>query len=208
MAPGIDRRSRFLALLLAVFLGGCSHFADRPVWHCADRIERDGLTAATVRMLDANGRQLRIRSEWLRPYALRPRIMIQGVWQGTTGDPDPARGRVRMELVVPPRERVRLALRAGASDRPSGDRRLIGQASDGQTALTVGWPTLRELLASGQPLFLVAVDGGGAVLDSHPIDAEIFSLGLAIMDETIERSRVRAADFRKRCDRHQDIILT
>jgi len=146
------RRAAPLAAALA--LGSCAHF-QKPAWHCISQVEEGGITAATFRTLNRAGRQIRVRSEWVRPYTRNPRTLFRGEWRGTVSDVDLSTGQIKMELNVSTDRVVQLELRTGAVTRPASNSRLIGRAGAHPPSLSLKWPMLRELIATQEKLFLV-----------------------------------------------------
>ena len=193
----------------AILLGGCAHFDPQPGWHCTAEVEEGKLTASTVRTLTHDGRQIRVRSEWLRGYDLAPRSLFRGEWAGTSHEPDFGGGRIYMEYSVPAGGLYDLELRRGSPHAAAVDRNLRGRRERTVPGrLAVPWPMMQQLLTSGDALFLVAIDSRGAVLAHERLDPQLFHAGYRAATATADRSRAMIADFRGRCDEHQEIILT
>ncbi len=197
--------------LAALGLSGCAHILGAsPAWYCTERASDGKIEAATTRTLDARGRQIAMRSHWVRSFALQPRIFIHTEWVRRPSPAAAVDGRVTFRFTPRRRlQRYRLELRAGTPHAPAPHGRLVGEIEkvEQDPKLISPWSAVGRYAFSGQPLFLVAVDGSGRLLDAEPVDAGIFRGGLTLVERTDRGSAAKVAAYPHRCEKHQKVIL-
>lgn len=170
-------------------------------------LEAGRIRAISHSLLNREGAVLSSRDEWMRGFATQPRDFHQTVWERTGPADRPVDGVVTLRFhPVMVAEPFRIELRSGSpGGRVLASGRLAKLAATPQ--LVTSWSAMNRWLGEG-PLYLAAADRQGQVLDRLRVDAAIYNQGLAMVRTTSAEARAKAADYRQRCEVHEEIIVT
>ena len=201
---------RLAALAFAVLLPGCATPQSRPLdfrpaWACSSRTDHNGLDLTVVRTLDAQGEQIDAEVQWSIAGFDGGRLSLMATQQiKGAGD-------------TPPQPREVLISWSGFSDRLRRDRLLImlhpsdepPNALDGVAMIpyvngligaVLSWQGVRALTRNSPSAQLTLLDPRGHAIRSASVDLTRLT---TIADQTraaLDETRVKAANFRKRCE--------
>lgn len=182
----------------------------RPAFDCTSEIATEKRRVTTQRILDKAGRQLRVQGSWFEHNSVANGVSVGAGWFAQAGDPAVEPTHVSLIYDAIPDKAMKqvggVELRWGSPSQRANDPRLINRKR-ANLGVFPPWPLLQQLIASGQPLYLVMIDRHERILRSDPVNPAIFDRAVADIRATIAGSAAKAKDPARLCSPHEEIIV-